>query len=331
MVPEPSSGERLDRFLARAQTDLSRSRLQALIRAGLVRVNDLPGRASQRLRGGDHVSFELPAPSLAVAIDPEARPLAIVFEDDHRLVIDKPAGLVVHPGAGVTSGTLVNALVHHAPEIIGVGGADRPGIVHRLDKDTSGLLVVAKTPRAHRALVEAMSRRAVTRVYRAIVWGDSRESEGLIDAPVGRDPRRRQRMAVVPRGRPAVTRWRVMELFGPATLLEVRLETGRTHQIRVHLAHQGRPVMGDPVYGGRSKKQLSLSGRERSLAAALLRYLPGQALHAAELAFTHPVTGEVKSFTSALPEGFARALTLLRAFAAGQDVESQSHDETAEP
>jgi 23S rRNA pseudouridine1911/1915/1917 synthase len=322
-VPAPSSGERLDRFLARAQTDLSRSRLQALIRDGCVRVNGRPGRASQRLRGGDRVQLELPAPDPARVLEPEARPLAIPYEDEHLLVVDKPAGLVVHPGAGVSRGTLVHALLHHAPGLEGVGGTDRPGIVHRLDKDTSGLLVVAKTPEVHRALVEALERRAVIRVYAALVWGAPRAEGGEIDAPIGRDPRARQRMAVVRRGgRPARTRWSVRERFGLATLLDVRLDTGRTHQIRVHLAHRGFPVVGDPVYGGRSRMLLSLAGRERSLAAALLRILSGQALHAAELAFEHPVTGEARSFHTPLPETFARALVLLRASASGRDIGS---------
>jgi 23S rRNA pseudouridine1911/1915/1917 synthase len=226
----------------------------------------------------------------------------------------------VHPGAGVSSGTLVHALLHHVPTLRDVGGADRPGIVHRLDRDTSGLLVVAKTARAHRALVEAIGARLVRRVYQALVWGDPREPAGAIEAAVGRDPRHRQRMAVVPQGgRPALTRWSAEERFGPATRLEVRLETGRTHQIRVHLASRGWPVVGDPVYGGRAKKQLSLAGRERSLASALLRTLPGQALHAAELAFSHPVTGEALSLHSPVPEAFARALDLLRAFVTDRD------------
>ncbi len=318
-VPTPSHGERLDRFLAAAQTDLSRSRLQALIRDGHAAVNGRPARASLRLKAGDEVALELPPASEPAPLEAEALPVTVVFEDEHLVVIDKPAGLVVHPGAGVRRGTLVNALLHRLPAIRSVGGADRPGIVHRLDRDTSGLLVVAKTPRVHRRLVEMMQRREVRRVYRAIVWGDPRADAGEIDAPVGRDPRHRQRMAVVRRGgRPALTRWRVLERFGAATLLEVRLETGRTHQIRVHLAHAGMPVVGDPAYGGRPKTQLNADERQRSLAGSLLRGLPRQALHAVELAFTHPVTGGERTFTSALPEDFETALSLLRGFARGR-------------
>jgi len=318
-VPAPSSGERLDRFLAAAQTDLSRSRLQALILDGHVRVNGRAERASHRLREGDAVEVALPAAAPASTLEPESLQLNVVFEDEHLLVIDKPAGLVVHPGAGIRGGTLANALLHHVPAIRSVGGADRPGIVHRLDKDTSGLMVVAKTPRVHRDLVELMRRRAVRRVYRALVWGDPRADSGQVEASLGRDPRERKRMAVVTRGgRAALTHWRVLERFGPVTLLELRLETGRTHQIRVHLAHVRHPVVGDPTYGGRPKKQLSLDDRQRSLAADLLRCLPRQALHAAELAFTHPVTGEEHTFTSPIPGDFESALARLRDFSRGR-------------
>ena len=280
-------------------------------------MNGRPGRASQRVRDGDRIELRLPPRRPApVAPEPEALPLGIVYEDEHLMVLDKPAGIVVHPGAGITRGTLVNALVHHRPAIQTVGGADRPGIVHRLDKDTSGLLVVAKTERVHRSLVDAMRRRAVRRVYRALVWGDPRPDAGEVLAPIGRDPRQRKRMAVVRRGgRPAHTRWRVLERYGLATLLEVRLETGRTHQIRVHLAHLGHAVVGDPTYGGRVKKQLSPREPERSVAGDVLLRLPRQALHAAELAFTHPVTGEERTFASPIPEDFKQALDRLRASA----------------
>ena len=315
-VPEPNTGERLDRFLAAAQTDLSRSQLQTLIRDGRVEVNGRPARVSHRVQTGDAITVEIPEAPDHAGLEPEAIALDIVFEDEHLLVVNKPAGMVVHPGAGVTSGTLVHALLHHVPAIRTVGGADRPGIIHRLDKETSGLLLVAKTARMHRELVDMMRRREVSRVYHALIWRDPRESEGVIDAPVARDQRERKRMMVVTHGgRQAVTHWRVLERYGLATLLEVRLETGRTHQIRVHLAHIRYPVVGDPTYGGRPKKQLSADDRERSLAIELLRCLPRQALHAAELAFTHPVTGEERTFTSALPNDFELALTQLRAFA----------------
>jgi 23S rRNA pseudouridine1911/1915/1917 synthase len=242
----------------------------------------------------------------------------VVFEDDVVLVLDKPAGLVVHPGAGVQSGTLVNALLHHAPAVAKVGGEGRPGIVHRLDRDTSGLLVVAKTEDAYQALVEALRQRTVSRVYQAIVWGDPGPNAGTIDLPIGRDPKDRKRMAVVrgPGGKAARTHWKVLERYGMATLLECRLETGRTHQIRVHLAAVRHPVVGDPGYGGRVKKMLSLRQSERSLADALLRLLRRQALHAAELEFSHPATGERLHFLSRPPSDMREALDRLRAFAA---------------
>lgn len=281
--------------------------------AGLVRVNGRPARPSLRLKEGDHIVVDVP-PRTASRLVPEERELAIVHEDEHLIVLDKPAGWVVHPGAGVTRGTIANALLHHAPGLARVGGPGRPGIVHRLDKDTSGLMLVAKTEAAYQALVELLRRRRVTRVYRALVWGDPGPDEGLVDLAIGRDPRNRKRMAVVRHtGKPARTRWRALERFGLATLIEARLETGRTHQIRVHLAALRHPVLGDPVYGGRSKKTLSLRQAERSLAEALLRLLGRQALHAAELELAHPITGAPLRFESPLPEDFVQALTALRA------------------
>ena len=312
-VPEAARGERLDRYLATAQTDLSRNRLQQLIRDGRVTVNDRPGRASQRLIPGDTLAIELPGRPLDAGLEPEPLALDIVFEDDWLLVVNKPAGLVVHPGAGVHQGTLVHGLLHHAPGIAGVGGPGRPGIVHRLDKDTSGLMVVAKHDRAWRGLVEAIQARTVSRVYQALVWGRPGSDGGVIDTAFGRHSRDRRRMAVLGAGgKPARTRWSVIERFPLATLLQVRLDTGRTHQIRVHLEHIGHPVLGDPTYGGRGKKQLRLSDSQRSLAAALLDCMRRQALHASELGFSHPVTGEDLRFVRPVPADFSRALDMLR-------------------
>ena len=303
----------MDRFLAAVQTDLSRSRLQGLIRDGRVQVNGRPGRASQRLRDGDRVRVEVPDPAPST-LTPEPLPLTIVHADADIVVIDKPAGLVVHPGAGVRTGTLVHALLHRYPEIVGVGGAGRPGIVHRLDRDTSGLLVVARSERAYRSLVEAMRARTVRRTYTALVWGDPRQPGGMIETSIGRHPRDRKRMAVLTRGgKAARTHWSVTERFGLAARLEVHLDTGRTHQIRVHMAHLRHPVVGDPVYGGRGKKLLSLRESERSLATEVLSCLPGQALHASELELPHPATGERVTFHSPLPDALDRALALLRA------------------
>ena len=270
-----------------------------------MRVNGAPARAALRLKPGDRIEIELPPPR-AARLTPEPLPLAIVYEDDDLIVIDKPAGLVVHPGAGVERGTLVHALLHHRPAIAEVGGAGRPGIVHRLDKDTSGLMVAAKSARA----------------YRALVWGSPGASAGVIEGAMGRDPRHRKRMAVVrpgarARGKPARTRWRLVRRYGPVSEVELSLETGRTHQIRVHLAHLGLPVVGDPVYGGRPKKQLSGAVAERSLAGALLDRLSRQALHASELELDHPVTGRRLNFKSPIPPDFALALGALQEFSAG--------------
>jgi 23S rRNA pseudouridine1911/1915/1917 synthase len=282
-----------------------------------VLVNGRAAKPSLKLKAGDQLEVSVP-PRRRTRIVPEERPLVVVHEDDDVLVLEKPVGLVVHPGAGVQSGTLVNALLHHAPEIATVGGEGRPGVVHRLDRDTSGLLVVAKTEAAYLTLVEALRQREVKRVYHAIVWGDPGPDSGVIDLPIGRDPRDRKLMAVVrgPSGKPARTRWRVLERYGLATLVEARLETGRTHQIRVHMSAQLHPVVGDPVYGGRVKKMLSLRQSERSLADALLRLLRRQALHAAELEFVHPKTGVRLQFRSDPPQDFREALDRLRAFSA---------------
>ncbi len=312
-VPPHAAGERLDRFLAAAQPDLSRNRVQQLIDSGHVTVNGRAARASRRVRAGDAVAIAIPA-VVPSTLAPEDMALVVVHQDDDLMIIDKPAGLVVHPGAGVSTGTLAHGLLHHDPAIAGVGGEDRPGIVHRLDKDTSGLLVVARTARAHRVLIEAMRRREVKRAYTALVWGDPRVDEDTIAAPIARDPHERKRMAVTRRGgRLAVTHWSAAERFGVATRLDVRLHTGRTHQIRVHLAYARMPVIGDAVYGGR-RKALSPDPAQRSLAGALLEILPRQALHASRLELKHPVTGEALEFTSALPGDLQRALEALRAF-----------------
>ena len=311
-VPGPQAGERLDRFLAAAQADLSRSRLQGLIRDGRVLVNGRAARASHRLHSGDQVRVDLP-PARTVALAPEDIPLAILHQDESILVVNKPAGMVVHPGAGVATGTLVHALLHLDPGIADVGGAGRPGIVHRIDRDTTGLLVVARNARAYRALVEAIKNREVKRRYLALVWGAPRTASGTIEGAIGRDPHRRQRMAVVTRGgKPARTRWRVSERFGVCAALDVALDTGRTHQIRVHFAHLGHPVVGDRSYGGRARMRLRLTAAERSLAETLLGMLPRQALHASELELVHPVLGTRLRFEAPLPEDLATALAWLR-------------------
>lgn len=279
-------------------------------------LNGRVGKPSARLKAGDMIALSIP-PRRPPRLQAEPAPLVIVHEDEHLLVLDKPAGVVVHPGAGVSQGTLANALLHHAPGIAAVGGEGRPGIVHRLDRDTSGLMVVAKREEIYLALTNALRLRHVKRVYQAILWGDPGPDDGIIDLPIGRDPKDRKRMAVVrgPSGKTARTRWRVLERYGLATLVECRLETGRTHQIRVHMAALRHPVVGDPVYGGRVRKVLSLRQVERSLADNLLRLLRRQALHATELEFLHPATRETLRFTSVPPQDLRDALDRLRAFA----------------
>ena len=299
-VDPGAAGTRLDRWLAARLAELSRARLQTLIAAGGVRVDGRAVKASHRLRAGERVAVEVPPPAPEELL-PEPAELAIVHEDAHVLVVDKPAGMVVHPGAGHARGTLAAAVLAHAPGVAGVGGPRRPGIVHRLDKDTSGLLVLAKTPAAYASLVAQLARRAVTRRYLVVVHGRVAHDAGVVDAPLGRHPRDRVRMAVRPagRGRPAVTRWRVLERFTRCTYLEVRLETGRTHQIRVHLASLGHPVVGDDVYGGRRRPPSPVP-------------LAGYALHAATLAFVHPATGERVEFRAPLPARMERLLSHLR-------------------
>jgi 23S rRNA pseudouridine1911/1915/1917 synthase len=293
------SGEedRLDRFVS-DRLDLSRTRVQRLISEGRVTVDGQVAPKSVRLAAGSRVSVEIP-PAVEVEIVPEDIPVTIVFEDEHLLVVDKPAGMVVHPAPGHPSGTLVNALLHHVRDLSGVGGRLRPGIVHRLDRDTSGLLVVAKNDAAHLGLSDALRRRRVRRLYQAACWGHLKEAPLTIDAPIGRDPRDRKRMAVLEGGRRAVTRVRVRERWMRADLLDVALKTGRTHQIRVHLAHVGHPVVGDGLYGAGWER--GLGGPSRAWTRALARRTPRQFLHATELVFDHPVSGVRQRFQAPLP------------------------------
>lgn len=311
LVGPAEAGTRLDRFLQAQAPDLSRTRLQALIAGGRVQVTGGHAKASHRLRSGARVTVDVPAPE-PVSLTAEAIPLDVVHEDADLLVVNKPPGLVVHPGAGHRTGTLVHALLAHCgPTLSGVGGVRRPGIVHRLDRGTSGLLVVAKTDHAHLALARQLKARTVERRYLALVHGRLPHAAGIVETAIGRDPRDRLRMAVRPpgAGRPAVTRYRVLERFAcpaPLTLVEATLGTGRTHQIRVHLAHLGAPVVGDRTY------------RRRGLVppdAALARYaaeLGGQALHAAVLGFTHPTTGVAHRFEAPPPPALTALLAWLR-------------------
>jgi 23S rRNA pseudouridine1911/1915/1917 synthase len=301
-VPSEEAGTRLDTYLARAVPDLSRSRAERLIEEGHVLVDGRPARPATRVQAGSRVIVELPPPE-PLALVPEPIPLRIVYEDPEILVIEKPAGLVVHPAPGHPTGTLVHALLGHAESLAESDDPTRPGIVHRLDKDTSGLMVVAKTERARLWLVDQFAQRRVHKRYLALLAGAVTPDEGVIDAPIGRHPVHRQRMAIVPEargGRPARTAYRVLERFPGYTLVEAFPETGRTHQIRVHFASQGWPVVGDPVYGGR-----------RATRAAEALGLARQFLHAADLRFTLP-DGREYSFHSELPDDLAAVLDRLR-------------------
>jgi len=297
---------RLDRLLATRLPDISRTRLQQLIEEGDVRVNGVIRKASYRLRAGENVAVSIPAAPVE-PLQPEPIRLAIVYEDEDLLVVNKPAGMVVHPGAGVRSGTLVNALLAHTT-LSPIGAPVRPGIVHRLDKGTSGLLVVAKTEAAHLALAKQLESRSVERRYLALVSGKVERAEGVIEVGIGRHPRDRIRMAVRPTGggKAAITHFRVVERFPGFTLLECRLRTGRTHQIRVHLSHLGHAVVGDETYQKRSSRP------KDPTIQALITELKGHALHAASLGFVHPRTGRMLRFEAPPPQALERLLDHLR-------------------
>ena len=307
-VGDTESGMRLDVFLAEKASPASRSQVRRWVEQGCVKIAGRDVKAGLKLRAGEVVTVATPEPAGDTLV-PEDIPLRILHEDPSLAVVDKPAGMVVHPAAGNTRGTLVHALLHHLRDLSGVGGVLRPGVVHRLDKGTSGVLVVAKDDAAHRGLAEQFKKRQVRKVYRALVYGDVKGDEGTIDLPVGRHPRDRKKMSArSPRGREALTRWRVVERFGVATLLEVEIKTGRTHQIRVHLNTAGHPVVGDATYGG--------AGRRASVPDRAVREKLGeiqrQALHAGTLGFHHPRTGRYMEFSSPLPGDIERILVYLR-------------------
>jgi 23S rRNA pseudouridine1911/1915/1917 synthase len=301
--------ERLDRFLADCLPEISRSQIKKLIEDQLVQINGQPAKAGEKLKGGENLSVTIPDPVPAIAV-PEPLSLKILYEDSHLIVIDKPAGMVVHPAPGHQSGTLVNALLFHCQDLSGIGGELRPGIVHRLDKDTSGVLVATKNEVAHNALARQFKDHTAKRRYLAIVQGLLPEKTGTIDQPIGRHPRERKKMTVLPAsGRRAVTNWKTLQLFEEdrLSLVELRLETGRTHQIRVHLAKMGHPVVGDPVYGNsgwvKQIKDIKLRG--------LLMNLNRQALHARILGFEHPSKNQFLEFESPVPVDMMEILEYL--------------------
>ena len=297
------AGWRLDRALAAAVPTLSRERLKVLTKSGaLMREGKALRDPATKVKGDERFTLAVPDPTPAHN-EPQDIPLPIVFEDEHLLVIDKPAGLVVHPAAGNRDGTLVNALLHHCGgSLSGIGGVARPGIVHRIDKDTSGLLVIAKHDKAHKGLAKQFADHSIDRRYLAIVSGVPRQAEGSVDAPLARSPQNRKKIAIMQRGKRAVTHWKRLALLRDAALVECRLETGRTHQVRVHMASIGHPLIGDPVYG-----------RGKSVHRDLLNQLDfkRQALHAAHLGFIHPVTKGRLSFDSALPSDMQELFSAL--------------------
>lgn len=297
-VEEAYAGTRMDAYLS-AVTDntLSRSFIQKLVAGQQVRVNgELKEEKKYKVRTGDVVEMNIPEPAPADDVLPEEIPLDIVYEDEDVAVINKPRGMVVHPAPGNETGTMVNGLLYHFRDLSSVGGVIRPGIVHRIDKDTSGLIMVAKNDKAHLSLSEQLKVHSITRVYRAIVWNNFREDEGTVDAPIARDPKNRFRMAVEAGGRNAVTHYRVLESYGSFTLIECRLETGRTHQIRVHMAWKKHPLLGDALYGPAKNPY----GAE------------GQMLHAGKLGFDHPSTGRRMEFECDPPAEFSRIVERLR-------------------
>jgi 23S rRNA pseudouridine1911/1915/1917 synthase len=306
-VTAPGAGARLDQFLAQ-QLGWSRARLQKLLKSDRVLVNGKPRPASYRVRTDDGVVVSVPPPA-PTHLAPEALPLTILFEDQDLLVVNKPPGLVVHPGAGHRDGTLLNALVHHCPELKDIGEVSRPGLVHRLDKDTSGLLVVAKTSLAHAALVAQFQVHTITKIYQALIWGCLPEVEGRIEKEVGRHPTARQKMSVhARRGKPAITFWQVIKEFpGPLTLVQLSPQTGRTHQLRVHLASEGHPVLGDATYGGGISRLAGHPGL-----TGLKGLVHRQLLHAWRLGITHPRTGEPLTWEAPLPEDFQIVVDYLK-------------------
>ena len=292
-VSSEDAGIRIDKYLAEQLPDITRSYLQKLLKDGSVQMNGKPVKASAKTVAGAAIELTIPEPE-EPEILPEDIPLDILYEDSDVILINKPKDMVVHPAAGHYTGTLVNALMYHCKgELSGINGVLRPGIVHRIDKDTTGVLIVCKNDKAHNALAEQLKEHSITRKYRAIVCGNLKEDEGTVDAPLGRHPQDRKRMAIVRSGgKRAVTHYRVLERFGNYTYIECRLETGRTHQIRVHMASLGHPLLGDEIYG-RAKSPFKLEG---------------QTLHAMVLGFIHPTTGEYLEFEAPLPEYFEKLL-----------------------
>jgi 23S rRNA pseudouridine1911/1915/1917 synthase len=311
VVPAHQNKERIDKFLAHQIENATRSKIQKAIEQGLVLVNGKPVKASHEVTPGELIRCTLPQPPPVKAL-PEAIPIEILYEDDDLIVVNKPAGMVTHPAYGNYTGTLVNALLHHCENLSTVNDRLRPGVVHRLDKDTSGLLVAAKNDVAHAALARQFSRRTIEREYWAVVWGIFKHRQGTVEASLGRSKSDRKKITVLIEGKPAVTEYEVLETFVYLSLVRLMLKTGRTHQIRVHLAHIGHPVFGDPTYGGRRIAWGATDTRRKAEVQHLLMLMPRQALHAKTLGFVHPSTAQFKKFDSELPDDMKQLLAALR-------------------
>jgi len=308
---------RLDRFLAqRLPHHITRNQIQRLLKAGRILVDGKASKASHQVAPGELLTIEYDLP-YEPELYPENIALDVVFEDETILVINKPPGLIVHPGAGNATGTLVNALIYHCAHLSNENGPLRPGIIHRLDKDTSGLMVTAKDNRVHAALKNQFMKRTIDKYYLAVVWGHFQEKTGDIDLPIGRSARNRKKFAVVETGRPSLTRYEVLEEYPFLSLVRLKLETGRTHQIRVHLSHIHHPVFGDPFYGGRNTRIITLNMQDRRLAAHLLELLNRQALHAWQLRLVHPLTGATMDLEAPLHEDLWQILEILGAELSG--------------
>jgi 23S rRNA pseudouridine1911/1915/1917 synthase len=307
-ITTKDQGRRLDQFLSETHLNLSRSQAKRLIEKKFILLNKGPTKPSAHVKPGDIISGNLPKPK-SLSLKPEPIPLTILYEDSSIIVIDKPSGMVVHPAYGNPSGTLVNALLHHCKDLAGINGVLRPGIVHRLDKDTSGVMVVAKDDEAYHQLTKQFKNRTVEKVYLAIAYGRFGQDEGSIDSAIGRHPSERKRMSTkTKKGRPAITLWKVIERFDGFTLLEILPRTGRTHQIRVHLSSMGHPLLGDPLYGRKGR----LGAIHDSVLRECLEKMDRQSLHAQRLEFNHPRTGERIQFVSPIPQDMREVLECLR-------------------
>jgi len=311
VIPENKEKERLDKFLTRHLGNVSRARLQKLIDAGQVMVDGRPAKSSHLVMPAEKIEFTIPRPQ-KVDIEPENIPLEILYEDPHLLVLNKKAGMVVHPAFSNYSGTLVHALLYHCGDLSSIGGRQRPGIVHRLDKDTSGVMVVAKDDITHQHLSRQFADKTTERKYWAIVWGKLKKKKGKIETYIARSPKDRKKMSVQTSGKWAITNYERLEVHKIHSLIELKLETGRTHQIRVHLSYLGHPVFGDMEYGGRNRQLGGLSNNDRRFASELLSTMQRQALHARELGFVHPIKNELLHFNTELPEDMKLLLEQIR-------------------